>query len=698
MTPQTPQLADPKASVVPAEALTINTLKTNTLDQLCINTIRMLAVDGVEKANSGHPGLPMEAAPLAYALWTKCLRHNPKNPLWPNRDRFILSAGHGSMLLYSLLHLTGYDLPLEELKRFRQWGSKTPGHPEYGETPGVEMSTGPLGQGFSSAVGFAMAEAHLAATFNRPGYTVVDHFTYVVVSDGDLMEGVASEAASFAGHLRLSKLICVYLDNRITLEGQAGVAFSEDVHLRFKSYGWHIQHVDGNDLPGIEEAIRAAQADPYHPSLIIARTHIGFGSPHKHDTHEAHGSPLGGEEVKATKENLGWPVEPTFYIPEESRAVFKQVAQRGQSLERDWQKMFDAYAKEHPELAKTWTQALKGELPAGWDRGLPTFADGDGALASRQASGMALTALAKTIPWLMGGSADLSPSTNTYLKGLGDFQAGSYGGRNLHFGVREHAMGAIVNGIALHGGLLPFGATFFVFSDYLRPSIRLAALMRIQVIHVLTHDSIGLGEDGPTHQPIEHLASLRAMPNVLVLRPADSLETVEAWKIAVTHRTGPVLLILSRQKLPLLNTPGNGNVPGVAKGAYILMEAKGGKPNVILMATGSEVSLAVEASKQLTAQGLQVRVVSLPSWELFEQQPQSYKDAVFPPSVTARLAIEAASPFGWHRYVGLKGDVIGMARFGASAPAPALLKEFGFTVDNVVSRARALVEQSRRVS
>lgn len=673
-------------------------LRNPVLEQLCINTIRMTAVDAVEFANSGHPGLPMEAAPLAYTLWTKCLRYNPKNPAWPNRDRFILSAGHGSMLLYTMLHLTGYDLPLEELKRFRQWGGKTPGHPEYGHTPGVEMTTGPLGQGFSSAVGFAMAEAHLAATYNRPGHPVVDHFTYVVASDGDLMEGVSAEAASLAGHLRLNKLIGIYLDNRITLEGGASLAYSEDAHLRFKAYGWHVQHVDGNDVPGIEEAIRAAQADLYHPSLIIARTHLGYGSPHKHDTSEAHGNPLGSDETIQTKEYLGWPTSPSFLIPDESLAVFREAIERGQTQEREWQTMGESYAKAHPELAASWTRAIRGELPAGWDQGLPTFADGDGAMASRQASGKALHVLAKAIPSLIGGSADLAPSTNTYIKDLGDFQTGSFGGRNLHFGVREHAMGAILNGLALHGGLIPFGATFFVFSDYLRPSIRLAALMKLHVIYVFTHDSIGLGEDGPTHQPIEHLMSLRAMPNLLVIRPADSVETVEAWKVAVSHKGGPVALVLSRQKLPLLNAASDGKAAGLSKGGYVLADAPSGKPDVILIATGSEMSLVAEARKQLASDGIQARVVSLPCWELFERQPVSYREAVLPPDVTARLAVEAGSPLGWERYVGRAGEIIGLDHFGASAPAPALMKAFGFTVEHVVSRARALMERTRGIA
>jgi transketolase len=675
---------------------TVSKLTPEALDQLCINTIRMFAVDAVEQARSGHPGLPMGAASLAYVLWTKFLRHNPKNPAWPNRDRFVLSAGHGSMLLYALLHLTGYDLPLEELKRFRRWDSKTPGHPEHGHTPGVETTTGPLGQGFGNAVGMAMAEVHLAARFNRPGHAIVDHFTYVFASDGDLMEGVSHEAASLSGHLHLGKLIVVYLDNRITMEGGPSLAFTEDVHQRFVAYGWHVQHVDGNDLPGIEEAFRAAQAEQRHPSLIIARTHIGFGSPHKQDTAEAHGSPLGPEEVRLTKERLGWPTQPMFFIPEGALAVFRQAVERGAVLEREWQARVEAYRRAYPELAAEWEHAKCGELPNGWESQLPTFTPADGALATRQASGKVLNVLAKAVPWLIGGSADLAPSTNTYLKDLGDFQAGSFGGRNLHFGVREHAMGAILNGMALHGGLLPFGSTFLVFSDYMRPAIRLAALMKLHVVYVFTHDSIGLGEDGPTHQPIEHLASLRAIPNLLVIRPADSTEAVEAWKVAVTHHGGPVALVLTRQKLPTIDRGTYAKANGLANGAYVLADSSGGAPDLILITTGSEVPLALEAHLRLSKQGVRSRVVSMPSWELFEQQPQSYRDAVLPPSVTARLAVEAASPFGWACYVGPAGDVIGMTRFGASAPDQTLMKEFGFTVEHIVSRARALLETARR--
>lgn len=668
----------------------------NTIEQQCINAIRMLAVDAVEQAKSGHPGLPMGAASLAYVLWTQFLRHNPKNPDWPNRDRFILSAGHGSMLLYTLLHLAGYDLPLEELKRFRQWGSRTPGHPEYGHTPGVETTTGPLGQGFATAVGMAMAEAHLAARFNRPDRTIVDHFTYVFASDGDMMEGISAEAASLAGHLRLGKLVCVYLDNRISIEGSTSLAFTEDVGQRFTAYGWHVQHVKGNDLSGIAEAFRTAQADQARPSLIVARTHIGFGSPHKQDTAEAHGTPLGPEEVKQTKEQLGWPTEPAFWVPPEALERFRQAVERGQTLEMEWRQRFAAYAKDYPDLAERWEQAMKPELPDGWTAQLPAFAPGDKPLATREASGKALNALAQAVPWLIGGSADLAPSTNTYLTDLGDFQVGSFAGRNLHFGVREHAMGAILNGMALHGRLLPFGGTFLVFSDYMRPAIRLAALMKLHVIYVFTHDSIGMGEDGPTHQPIEHLASLRAIPNLLVVRPADAAETVEAWKVAVTHRDGPVALILTRQKLPVIDRTVYAPADGLAKGAYVLIDSENGTPGIILIATGSEVSLALEAHRQLTAQGIRSRVVSMPSWELFEKQPEEYRRRILPPEVKRRLSIEAGAKQGWHEVVGSEGEVVALNRFGASAPGEILMKEFGFSVENIVNRALALIRKDAR--
>jgi transketolase len=661
------------------------------LDQLCINTIRTLAMDAVQKANSGHPGLPMGAAAMAYVLWTRFLRHHPTNPSWPNRDRFILSAGHGCMLLYSLLHLTGYDLPLDELKRFRQWGSLTPGHSEYGLTPGVETTTGPLGQGFGNGVGMAIAERFLATHFNRPGYPIVDHYVYAIVSDGDLMEGISSEAASLAGHLGLGKLIYLYDDNRITIDGSTSLAFTENVGQRFEAYGWHVQRVDGNDLKGVEAALSGAQAATERPSLIIARTHIAYGSPNKQDTAEAHGAPLGEEEIKLTKRALGWPLEPAFYIPGEALAHFREALQRGRAWETQWQAQFDAYAAAHPELAAEWRTVINGRLPEGWADKLPAFTPGGGGMATREASGKVLNAIAPHLPTLIGGSADLTPSNNTYLKGYGDFQRDNVGARNLHFGVREHAMGSILNGMALHGGVIPYGGTFLIFSDYMRPAIRLAALSHIHVIYVFTHDSIGLGEDGPTHEPIEHLASLRAMPNLTVIRPADANETVVAWRVALEHRGGPVALALTRQKLPVLDRTTLASADLLRRGAYVLTDTSNGQPNIILIATGSEVQLALEARQRLAARGIGARVLSMPSWELFEQQPDSYRDEVLPPSVTARLAIEAASPHGWHRYVGLMGAVIGMTRYGASAPYQVLMEQFGFTADNVTSRALSLL-------
>ncbi len=660
------------------------------LDQLCINTIRTLAMDAVQRAKSGHPGMPMGAADMAYVLWTRFLRHNPANPHWPDRDRFVLSAGHGSMLLYSLLHLTGYDLPLEELMNFRQWGSRTPGHPEYGLTPGVETTTGPLGQGFANGVGMAIAEAYLAARFNRPSHKIVDHYVYAIVSDGDLMEGIASEAASLAGHLRLGKLIYLYDDNRISIEGSTDLAFTEDRGRRFEAYGWHVQHVDGYDLEGIAAAIRAAQQDP-RPSLIMARTHLAYGSPHKQDRAEAHGAPLGEEEVRLTKENLGWPTEPPFFIPEEALAHFRQALERGRAWEAEWRARFDAYAAEYPDLAEEWRMALAGELPPGWDAALPVFKPEDGPMATRAASGRVLNAIAPRLPSLIGGSADLAPSTKTYLEGLGDFGADNRLGRNLHFGVREHAMGGILNGMALHGGVIPFGGTFLVFSDYMRPSIRMAAIMGLHVIYVFSHDSLWIGEDGPTHQPVEQLAALRAIPNLTVIRPADANETVVAWRVALEHRSGPVALVLSRQALPILDRASLAPAEGLARGAYILAEAEGGRPQVILIATGSEVHLALEARELLAERGVRARVVNMPSWELFDRQPESYRQAVLPPEVMARLAIEAGVSQGWHRYVGPAGDVMSIERFGASAPYKVLQEKFGFTAENVVERALALL-------
>jgi transketolase len=666
-----------------------------TLDQLCINTIRMLAVDAVEKARSGHPGMPMGTAAMAYVLWTRFLKHNPANPQWPDRDRFVLSAGHGSMLLYSLLYLTGYDLSLDELKQFRQWGSRTPGHPEYGMTPGVETTTGPLGQGFANGVGMAIAEAFLAERFNRPGHTIVDHHTYAIVSDGDLMEGVASEAASLAGHLQLGKLIYLYDDNDISIDGSTDLTFTEQVGKRFNAYGWHVQEIaDGNDVTAIEAAIDAARAESTKPSLIIVHTHIAYGSPGKQDTAEAHGAPLGAEEVKRTKEFFAWPQEPTFYLPDEAVAHFRTAVERGRAWEAEWQSRFEAYTAAHPDLAAEWQRALRRELPEGWEATLPTFHVEDGAMATRVASGHVLNALAPTIPTLIGGSADLATSNNTLLRGAGEFSPQHRAGRNLYFGVREHGMAAILNGLSLHGGVIPYGATFLIFSDYMRPAIRLAALSGLPVIYVFTHDSVGLGEDGPTHQPIEHLAALRAIPHVTVVRPADANETTVAWRVALTQRHGPVALVLTRQNLPIFDRTQMAPADALQQGAYILLDAEGAAPDLILIASGSEVLLAVEARKQLAQHGVRARVVSMPSWELFEQQSQAYRHAVLPPSVSKRLAIEAGVPQGWHYYVGPEGDIIGLTRFGASAPGAVAMEKLGLNVANVVARAMKLLGKS----
>jgi len=659
-----------------------------TLEQLCINTIRTLAMDGVQKANSGHPGTPMALAPLTHLLWTRFMHYNPHNPAWRNRDRFILSAGHASMLLYSMLHLTGYDLPLEQLKNFRQWGSHTPGHPEFGETPGVETTTGPLGQGFANGVGMAIAERFLANRYNRPNHTIIDHYVYAIASDGDLMEGVSAEAASIAGFLKLGKLIYFYDNNHITIEGTTDLAFTEDVGQRFEGYHWHVQHVeDGNDLAALEQAILVAQKETERPSLIIVRTHIAFGSPNKHDTPEAHGSPLGADEIILTKHNLGWPSEEPFYEPEEALSFYRQAIERGAQQEHDWQTRYTAYATAYPELAVQWEQEMSGQLPEGWDSDIPTFNAGE-ALASRIASSRVINAIAPKLPSLVGGSADLAPSTNTLMKGLGDFGPES-SGRNMHFGIREHAMGSILNGMSLYGGIIPFGATFLIFSDYMRPPIRLAALMQLKTIYVYTHDSIGLGEDGPTHQPIEQLAALRAIPGLTLIRPGDANETAEAWRQAITH-AGPVALVLTRQNLPTLDRTLVAAASNLAKGAYILSDSEN-MPQLILIATGSEVSLAIDAAHVLRQEGVQVRVVSMPSWELFEEQSADYKETVLPKQVHARIAIEAASPMGWDRYIGAAGDTITLNHFGASAPAKILFQQFGFTVENVVEKAKRLL-------
>jgi len=678
---------DGHSVALPPEAV----VKPSKLDQLCINTIRCLAMDAVQKANSGHPGLPMGAAAMAYVLWTRFLRHNPRNARWPNRDRFVLSAGHGCMLLYSLLHLTGYDLSLEEIKQFRQWGSKTPGHPEHLLVEGIETTTGPLGQGFANGVGMAIAGKYLAARFNRPGHEVVDYKIYAIVSDGDLMEGVASEAASLAGHLGLDNLIYLYDNNHISIEGSTDLAFTEDRGKRFEAYGWFVQDLpDGNDLDAVDRAIRAAQAEKGRPSLIIARTHIAYGSPNKQDTAGAHGSPLGEEEVKLTKQNLGWPLEPKFYIPEEALEHFREAIDRGARADAEWQKRLEAYRREFPDLAKEWDGFVRGKLPEGWKSKIPVFKPSDGPLATRQASGKVLNAIAPGLPTLIGGSADLAPSTDTLLKGVPDFQKGSYSGRNLHFGVREHGMGGILNGMAL-SGLVPYGATFLIFSDYTRPTIRLAALMEVRSIFVFTHDSVFLGEDGPTHQPIEHLPALRAIPNLCLIRPADANETAVAWRVAIERRGGPVALALTRQSLPVFDREKFASAEGLARGAYVMAREKGDSPEIILIASGSEVALALEAFEKLSAEGVSARAVSMPSWDLFEKQPPAYKDEVLPPSVTARLAIEAASTFGWDRYVGPRGAVIGMTRFGASAPYKVLAEKFEFTAASIVRQARELL-------
>jgi transketolase len=658
------------------------------LDQLCINTIRALSLDAVQKANSGHPGLPLGAAPMAYVLWTRFLRHNPQNPKWDNRDRFLLSAGHGSMLIYSLLHLTGYDLPLDELKNFRQWGSKTPGHPEYGLTPGIEITTGPLGQGFANGVGMAMGAAHLGAKFNKEGFPIIDHYVYAIVSDGDLMEGVASEAASLAGHLKLGKLIYLYDDNHVTIEGFTSLAFSEDVPKRFEAYGWHTRTVtDGNNLDDIEAAIREAQSVTDKPSLIAVKTIIGFGMPTQ-GTRKAHSDAPGEDAVKETKRHLGWPEDKQFYIPDEALAHFREAIQRGEQFETEWSELIETYEQQHPEDAKTFRTTMSGELPEGWEDHLPKFEDGK-SVATRVASGEVINALAPVMPMLIGGSADLGVSNNTDIKEGGSFEAGTYEGRILHFGVREHAMGSTMTGISLNGGLIPFGGTFLTFSDYMRPAIRLAALSEVQVIYVFTHDSIGLGEDGPTHQPIEHLAALRAIPHLFVIRPADSPEVSEAWRIAILRRHAPTALALTRQKVPVIDRNKFAKADGLRRGAYVLADAE--IPRLILIATGSEVSLALEAREKLEAENVPTRVVSMPCWELFDEQPQAYRDEVLPPTITARLAIEAGVRQGWDRYVGPSGDVICLDRFGASAPGEVAMRELGFNVDNVLKHARALL-------
>ena len=671
-------------------------------DALAINTIRFLAADAVQAANSGHPGLPMGAAVMAYALWTRHLKHDPTDPTWPDRDRFVLSAGHGSMLLYALLHLTGYDLSLDDIRRFRQWDSRTPGHPERHLAPGVEATTGPLGQGLANAIGLAIAEAHLAARFNRPDHVIVDHATYVLASDGDLMEGVTAEASSLAGHLRLGKLIVLYDDNRISLAGTTDLAFSEDVDARYRAYGWHVLDVgDGSDVDAVDRAIGAARAVTDRPSLLRIRTRIGYGAPTKEGTFEAHGSPLGADELRATKERLGWPAEPAFWIPPDALARFRTAVGRGRERHEAWNGTFRRYADEHPDLAAEFRRRMAQKLPPDWEEALPTFPTDPKGLATRKAGETVLQALGARLPEIIGGSADLNPSTLTWIKNAGDFEpphpppagvqgrvggAWSYEGRNLHFGVREHAMGSAVNGLAIHGGFLPYGATFLVFSDYMRPPMRLSALMEIGTVWVFTHDGIGVGEDGPTHQPIEHYASLRAIPGMLFIRPCDANETAEAWRIAVENRHRPTCLALTRQNVPTLDRARFASARGLARGAYVL-NPEVTQPDVLLLATGSEVQYVVAAAETLAARGIAARLVSMPCWRLFEEETAEYRDSVLPPNLGARVAIETGTTLGWHRWVGERGRIIGLDRFGASAPGPEVAKRLGFTAEHVASAA-----------
>lgn len=660
------------------------------LESLCINAIRVLAMDGVQKADSGHPGTPMALAPLAYVLWTRHLRYDPADPEWVNRDRFILSAGHASMLLYSVLYLTGYDLALDDLKQFRQWESRTPGHPEYGYTPGVETTTGPLGQGIGNAVGMAVGEAHLGAVFNRGSHKLIDHHTYFIASDGDIMEGVSHEVASFAGHLKLGKLIGIYDDNHITIEGDTALTFSDDTAARFAAYGWHVQRVeDINDLDALDKAIAAAKSETAKPSLIVVRSHIGYGSPHKHDTAEAHGAPLGEDEIKLTKEALAYPSQEPFYVAPEALRYWRESALRRASGRREWEAHYESYRSTHPAVVAELERRLAQRLPDGWEASLPVFTANDGNIASRAASGIVINAVASRVPELIGGSADLAGSTNTIIKNEPSFSAENYAGRNFHFGIREHGMGSVMNGMSLHGGVIPYGATFLIFSDYMRPPIRLAAFMKRQVIYVFTHDSIGLGEDGPTHQPIEQLSALRAIPGITLIRPADASETTEAWRVALTHRDGPVALVLTRQKLSFIDRSVYAPASGTAMGAYVLADAPGGPPQVVLMSSGSEVGLILDAQKKLESGGVRARAVSMPSHELFARQDAAYRDSVLVPGV-ARVAMEAGHPMSWQRWVGDNGVILGIDRFGASAPYQTIYKELGLTVDKIVETARTL--------
>ncbi|MFL5560900.1 MAG: transketolase [Gemmatimonadaceae bacterium] len=664
---------------------------TSSIDQLCVDTIRTLAMDAVQKADSGHPGTPMALAPLAYSLFTKHMRHNPADPHWANRDRFVLSCGHASMLLYSSLYLTGYDLTLDDLKQFRQWESRTPGHPEYGYTSGVETTTGPLGQGMGNAVGMAVAEAHLAAKFNREGHAIVDHYTYFICSDGDLMEGISHEVSSFAGHFGLGKLIGFYDDNHITIDGSTDLTFTDDTGKRFEAYGWHVLHLaDINDLTAIDAVIAAAKKVTDRPTMVVMRTHIGYGSPNRHDSSKAHGEPLGVDEIRLTKENLGWPSQEPFFVPPEALAHCRATREKGRALQATWQNAFADYRSAFPADAAELDRRLAGKLPDGWEKALPTFTAENGAVASRAASGIVINALAAVVPELMGGSADLAPSNNTMLKDIDTFTASTPGGRNMHYGIREHGMTAILNGMSLHGGVIPYGGTFLVFSDYMRPAIRLACFMKRRVVYVFTHDSIGLGEDGPTHQPIEQLTALRVIPQMTTIRPADAGETVEAWRNALLHDTGPTALVLTRQKLGFIDRTKFASASGVKQGAYVLGDAKGGKPDVVIMSSGSEVAIAIAAYEKLAAQGIAARVVSMPSHEIFARQPVSYRDSVLVPG-SKKVAIEAAHPMSWHRWVGGDGEIIGIDHFGASAPYQRIYEELGLTVDKVVASALRLL-------